>query len=67
VPPWLAERMATMGTAIVEDRYDPSAGFKATIAHENAISREYGGRSVFDDRKKKSGPPKSKQLYLFDC
>jgi uncharacterized protein len=49
----------------IEDRYEPRADFHATIAHENAISRELGGRSVFDDIKKRRPVPKSKQLSLF--
>jgi uncharacterized protein len=52
-------------TRAVEERYDPQADFKATVAHERAISPELGGRSVFDDRKKKPANPKSKQLSLF--
>jgi uncharacterized protein len=52
-------------TRAVEERYDPQADFKATVAHERTISPELGGRSVFDDRKKKPVHPKSKQLSLF--
>jgi uncharacterized protein len=36
----------------VEERYDPDADFDAAIHHERAISRELGGRSVFDDQLK---------------
>jgi hypothetical protein len=39
----------------VEQRYAPEADFHAVVAHEKAISRSLGGRSVFDD----------KQLSLF--
>jgi uncharacterized protein len=49
----------------IEERYEPRADFHATIAHENAISRELGGRSVFDDVKKRRPVSKSKQLSLF--
>jgi hypothetical protein len=35
VPQWLAD-------------HHPRSDFKATVAHENAISQELGGRSVFD-------------------
>jgi hypothetical protein len=34
----------------VEATMDPVADFDAVIAHENAISRSLGGRSVFDDK-----------------
>jgi hypothetical protein len=38
----------------------------AAVAHENAISRELGGRSVFDDRKpRRNGKPEPKQMTLF--
>jgi hypothetical protein len=43
----------------VEQRYAPEADFRAVVAHEHAISRSLGGRSVFDDRG-------TKQLPLFD-
>jgi hypothetical protein len=44
---------------VVESRAGPVADFDAAVAHERRISRELGGRTVFDDR------PKSKQLTLF--
>ncbi len=47
----------------VEERCDPRADFEAVIAHENAISSDLGGRSVFDDRKPRK--PKSTQLTLW--
>jgi uncharacterized protein len=53
-------------TRAVEERCDPQADFHAAIAHEKAISREHGGRSVFDDPKKKPTVPKTNQLSLFD-
>ncbi len=37
-------------TRAVEARLQPQADFEAAVAHENAISRELDGRSVFDDR-----------------
>ncbi len=49
-------------TRAVEERYKPEADFGAAVAHENAISAELGGRSVFDDRSPRSGP---QQLSLF--
>jgi uncharacterized protein len=50
----------------IEERYEPRADFNAVIAHEKSISRDLGGRSVFDDIKKKPAKPGSKQLSLFD-
>ena len=49
----------------IEERYEPRADFHATIAHEKSISRELGGRSVFDDLEKRPRRPRSKQLSLF--
>ena len=49
----------------IEENYEPRADFDAAIAHEKAISRELGGRSVFDDIKKRRPIPRSKQLSLF--
>ncbi len=49
----------------IEERFDPRADFHATIVHEKAISSQYGGRSVFDDVKKRSDKRKSRQLTLF--
>lgn len=49
----------------VGERYAPEANFKAVISHEHAISASLDGRSVFDDRKRKSGPRELKQLTLF--
>ena len=57
-------------TRRIEERYDPRADFNATVAHEFAISKEYGGRSVFDDRKsfirKQPQKPRQTQPRLFD-
>ena len=47
---------------MLENRCEPEANFSSVIAHENAISDSVGGRSVFDDRKKKLT---SQQLDLF--
>jgi hypothetical protein len=41
----------------VEERHQPEARFEEVVAHERAISRALGGRTVFDD--------KGKQLSLF--
>ena len=45
----------------IENRRAPEADVAATIAHERAISRSLGGRTVFDDRKPRKG-----QLNLFE-
>jgi hypothetical protein len=42
-------------------RHEPEANFGAVIRHEHAISREIGGRTVFDDRR----TAQSGQLDLF--
>ncbi len=44
----------------VEERHQPEANFDAIIRHERAISRDVGGRTVFDDRR-----AKTRQLSLF--
>ncbi len=46
----------------VETRVQPEANFDAVIAHENAISSSLDGRSVFDDKRRKSD---SRQPRLF--
>ncbi len=49
-------------TRMVESQAQPEAAFQAALAHERAISRSMGGRTVFDDRK----PNKSAgQMNLF--
>lgn len=45
----------------VEERHRPEADFHAVIQYEHAISRDLGGRTVFDDRPR----AKSRQLDLF--
>ena len=49
-------------TRAVEEGRDPFADVNETIAHERAISRSLGGRTVFDDRQRR--PPRG-QLALF--
>ncbi len=50
----------------VEERYAPEADFGAVVAHERAISRSLGGRSVFDDRRERRPVrPREAQLDLF--
>ena len=44
----------------IERRRRPEADVADTIAHERAISRSLGGRTVFDDKKPREG-----QLDLF--
>jgi len=50
-------------TRAVEERYSPEADFEAVIAHEHAISPSLNGRSVFDDKPRRSRQPA--QLPLF--
>ncbi len=50
----------------VEERYSPEADFEAAVAHEHAISPHLDGRSVFDDRRKRSPRAGARQLHLFD-
>ena len=52
---------------VVEERLSPDADVDVAIAHERAVSRSLGGRTVFDDMKprgqgRRAGPP---QLELF--
>ena len=47
-------------TRAIEEHRGPEADVEATIAHERAISRPLGGRTVFDDRRPRRG-----QLDLF--
>ena len=50
----------------VEQNCETEVDFAGAIAHENAISRELGGRSVFDDRKpRRSGTREPRQMTLF--
>jgi uncharacterized protein len=51
----------------IERRRRPEADVEATIAHERAISRSLGGRTVFDDARDQRHNPRShtKQLDLF--
>jgi hypothetical protein len=46
----------------IEQRYSPEADFEAVMAHEQAISKSLGGRSVFDA----VTPRRRAQLSLFD-
>jgi hypothetical protein len=53
-------------TRLVETECRPEADFAAVIAHEHAISPQIGGRTVFDDRKRKGKAAQSHQLSLFE-
>ena len=44
----------------IEKRYSPEADFDAVMAHEHAISKSIGGRTVLDAK------PRTGQLRLFD-
>jgi hypothetical protein len=48
-------------TRAFEARRDPEADVAATIAHERAVSKSLGGRTVFDDTPR----PRTGQLQLF--
>lgn len=49
----------------VETRLSPKTDFKAAIAHEEAISKSLDGRSVFDDRPRRSKQSAPRQRSLF--
>jgi hypothetical protein len=52
----------------IEEQRRPEADVAGTIAHERAISRSLGGRTVFDDkeRARPAAQPRSGQLKLFE-
>ncbi len=50
-------------TRMVERQFAPEADFRAAIAHERAISKSIGGRSVLDDKPAKRT---RRQLNLFE-
>lgn len=52
-------------TRDVEEQREPLADFDATLAHERAISRSVGGRTVFDDTKPYKRSVQASQLNLF--
>jgi len=49
----------------VEKRRRPEADFDAVLHHEHSISRDLGGRTVFDDRRAQRNITRSTQLNLF--
>ena len=51
-------------TRTIEQKSQPTANFDEAIAHEHAISRSIGGRTVMDDKPKKAKVSR-KQLFLF--
>lgn len=53
-------------TRAVEHGYEPVANFERTLAHEDAISPAIGGRTVFDDPRRRKEPRTAAQLSLFD-
>jgi hypothetical protein len=52
-------------TRAIEQGRRPVADVAATIAHERAVSRSFGGRTVFDDRRTPRKTPRKGQLDLF--
>lgn len=51
-------------TRDVEEQQEPLADFQAAIAHERAISRSIGGRTVFDDERQHKAV-RTPQMNLF--
>jgi hypothetical protein len=47
----------------VETKLQPEADFKALIHHEKAISPSVGGRTVFDDKRRRSVNPRQGTLF----
>jgi hypothetical protein len=58
------KRLDTLARAVEAGR-DPFADVEATIAHERAISKSLGGRTVFDGRPMRRETPARGQLPLF--
>lgn len=50
---------------VIEERRKPCADFDAAIAHEKSISQSLGGRSVFDNIKRRPASVRERQLRLF--
>ncbi len=49
----------------VEQGLEPKANFEGVVAHERAISRSIGGRTVMDDREENRKTASNRQLRLF--
>jgi uncharacterized protein len=52
-------------TRRVEMQFEPLADFTAAVSHEREISKELGGRSVFDDLPKRKNAEVATQFSLF--
>ncbi|HET9363904.1 MAG TPA: DUF763 domain-containing protein [Candidatus Angelobacter sp.] len=52
-------------TRMVEKQAKPETAFQAALAHERAISKSIGGRTVFDNRKPRKTPAGNAQMDLF--
>jgi hypothetical protein len=52
-------------TREVEKQREPFANLDAVIAHEHAISRSIGGKTVFDDKATSRKAVARRQLNLF--
>jgi uncharacterized protein len=53
-------------TRAIERQRTPIADVEGAIAHERAVSASFGGRTVFDDRRKAlTSAPRQRQLDLF--
>jgi uncharacterized protein len=48
---------------MVEGRLKPEASFEAVIRHENAISRSLNGRTVLDDKRRRSANSRQGSLF----
>jgi uncharacterized protein len=48
---------------LVETKLKPQADFKELLHHENAISRSVGGRTVFDDKRRRFVNPRQGTLF----
>jgi uncharacterized protein len=59
------KRLDALALAVEQGR-QPVADVAATIAHERAISRSIGGRTVLDDRREARPRPRRGQLDLFE-
>ena len=47
----------------VEQKFQPTADFAKTVAHEHAISASLDGRTVLDDRKRPGNAPRQGELF----
>jgi hypothetical protein len=52
-------------TRMIETQSAPETSFHAALAHERAISKSLGGRTVFDDRKSPKMRRNTRQMNLF--